>query len=140
MDTLSVKLHTIDDKAMFHADARDNPEIVVDYFPPIGTGKGYTSLELLMVSLGTCVSTTLLGLLRYRMKKTVSSISAEVNGIVRDEHPKALEHIRLTLKISAADLSDSEVKEALQVAENEICPVWAMLKGNVAVEVVTVLC
>lgn len=69
MDTLNVKLQTIDEKAMFSATARENPEITIDYFPPVGTGKGYTSLELLMASFGSCVSTTLLSLLRYRMKK-----------------------------------------------------------------------
>lgn len=48
MSDLSVKLQLIDDKAMLSATARENPAIVMDYFPPIGTGKGYTSLELLM--------------------------------------------------------------------------------------------
>jgi len=45
MDTLNVTLQTIDLKTKFSATARDNQEVIIDYFPPIGTGKGYTSLE-----------------------------------------------------------------------------------------------
>ena len=137
VDTLTVNLHTIDDKVMFSATARKNPEIVIDYFPPIGTGEGYTSLELLMASFGSCVSTAVLTLLRHRMKKAVTGISVEVKGTVREEHPKALAHILLFMKIKAKDLTEADVHEALMVAENSICPVWATIKGNVAVDVET---
>jgi len=134
MDTLTVKMQTIDEKVMFSATSRENPEVVIDYFPPVGTGSGYTSLELLLASFGSCVGTGLLTLLRFRMKKSISGMSVAVTGTVREEHPKAIQHIVLKLKIKAKDLSEPEVRGALQVAENEICPVWAMVKGNVTVE------
>ena len=135
MSDLMVELQSIDDKAMYSATARENPAIVIDYFPPVGTGKGYTSLELLMASFGSCVSTTLLSVLRYKKKKVVSDISAEVEGTVREVHPKALEHILLRLKIKAKDLTETEVRETLIVLEEKLCPVWAMIKGNVTVSV-----
>lgn len=136
-NTLTVKLQTIDDKAMFNAAARKNPAVTIDYFPPVGTGKGYTSMELLMIAFGSCVSTTLLTLLRYKMKKSVTGLSAQVNGTVREEHPKALQHILLLLKINSKDLTEAEVQSALKIAEDTMCPVWAMIKGNVTVEVKT---
>ena len=136
-NTLNVRLHTLDDKTRFSAAARDNPEVVVDYFPPVGTGKGYTSLEILMISFGSCISSVLMTLLRYRMKKTVNGVSTEVSGAVREEHPKVLEHILVSIKIKAKDLSDAEVQTALKLAEDTMCPVWAMIKGNVTVEVKT---
>jgi len=135
MSDLMVNLQSIDDKAMYSATARENPAIVIDYFPPVGTGKGYTSLELLMASFASCVSTTLLSVLRYKKKKVVSDISAEVEGTVREVHPKALEHILLRLKIKAKDLTETEVRETLIVLEEKLCPVWAMMKGNVSVSV-----
>jgi putative redox protein len=136
-NTLAVNLQTIDDKVMFSATARENPAIIVDYFPPVGTGNGYTSLELLMISFGSCVSITLMSLLRYRMKKTVDGIFVEVVGTVREEHPKALEHIVLRLKFKAKDLKEAEVQEVLKTAEDTMCPVWAMIKRNVTVAVET---
>ena len=135
MSDLMVNLQSIDDKAMYSATARENPAIVIDYFPPVGTGKGYTSLELLMASFASCVSTTLLSVLRYKKKKVVNDISAEVEGTVREVHPKALEHILLRLKIKAKDLTETEVRETLIVLEEKLCPVWAMIKGNVTVSV-----
>lgn len=135
MDTLTVKMQTIDEKTMFSATARENPEIIIDYFPPAGTGNGYTSLELFMTSFGSCVSTTVLSLLRYRMKKKVDGVVAEVQGTVREEHPKALKHILLTLTFKSKELSKAEAQEALKVAEDKLCPVWSMIKGNVEVDV-----
>lgn len=135
MDTLTVKLQTIDEKTMFSAMARENPEIIIDYFPPIGSGKGYTSLELFMASFGSCVSSTLLSLLRYRMRKKVDGVVVEVQGTVREEHPKGLKHILLSLTFKSKELSKAEALEVLKVAEDKMCPVWSMIKGNVDVDV-----
>ena len=135
MENLNISLHSRDDKVKFSATARDNPEIVIDYSPPIGTGEGYTSLELLMASYGSCVSTTVLTILRHQMRKKVDGISVDVQGVVRDEHPKALERMNVALNIKASDLSEPEVRQALAVAEEKLCPVWAMIKGNVEIDI-----
>ena len=137
---LTMDLHTIDDKVRWSAKARENPEIVIDYLPPIGTGNGYTSLEVFLASFGSCVGSVLLTLLRHRMKKSVSGISAVAKGTVREEHPKAFQHILLLLKISATDLTEQEVRQALKAAEETMCPVWAMIKGNVAVDIDIEIC
>jgi putative redox protein len=132
---LNVSLHSLDDKAMLNVEVRDNPNLVIDYFPPVGTGKGYTSMELLMASFGSCVSTTLLSLLRYKMHKNISSISVNIQGIVRSEHPRSLEKMSAVLDIVSNDVSKQEAYQALKVAEENVCPVWAMLKGNVDIDV-----
>jgi putative redox protein len=134
MDTINIKLKTIDDKAMFSATARDNPELIIDYFPPVGTGNGYTSLELLMASFASCVSTTILSLLRHKMQKTVDGISINVNGTVRESHPKALENMHVGLNIKANNLSEDDVQHALKISEESFCPVWSMIKGNVTID------
>ncbi len=132
---LNVRLHTIDDKVMFEAAARADSPIVIDYFPPIGTGQGYTSLELLMASFGSCLGTALLALLRNRMRKTVRGLSVEVAGEQREEHPKKIERMNVTLTLDADDLTEDDVRKMIAVSEEQVCPVWAMLKGNVEVDV-----
>jgi len=136
MDTLTVKLQSLDDKAMFGMAARENPEVIIDYFPPVGTGQGYTSLELLMASFGSCVGTTILTLLRFRLHKTIIGISLNIDGDVRENHPKALERMHVTLRINAPDLTEAEVRQVLHTAEESVCPVWSMLKGNVEIDFV----
>ncbi len=135
MEKLTVKLHSLDNKVKFGATARNNPQIVTDYFPPIGTEQGYAPLELLMISFASCTCTALLTLLRNRKRKVVDGISVELEGIVREEAPKIVERMNMILNIKASDLTEQEVREMLQVAEEQVCPVWAMIKGNVEVEV-----
>ena len=135
MGILNVKLQSLDEKTMYSAVARDNPDIAIDYFPPIGSGKGYTSLELFLASFVSCVCSTVLSLLRYRMKKSIKGVTAEAQGTVREEHPKALKHILLTLSLNSDEVTKEEAYDALKVAEEKMCPVWSMIKGNVEVEV-----
>lgn len=134
MKELSVKLHSIDDKVKFSAVSRENPEVVIDYFPPFGTGEGYTSLELLLASAASCVGTLLVTQLRGKMGRTISSLSINASGIQRDTHPMALTHIRLEYVITSPDAQDAEVQRVLAIADDKLCPVLAMLKGNVEIE------
>lgn len=105
MSELSVRLHTIDDRVKYSAVSRENPEIIIDYFPPFGEGEGYTSLELLLVSLASCLSTTMLTLIRGKMKKTITSLAVEASGTTRDTHPKAFTHIRRALTVTSRPTS-----------------------------------
>lgn len=135
MPDLTVNLNSLDNKVKVGATARNNPEVVIDYFPPIGTGEGYTSLELLMISYGSCLATTILTVLRHKMQKTVYGISVEINGTVREEHPKTLTHMKVLLRMDAKDVTGQEMSQAVQAAEEGLCPVWAMIKGNVDIDI-----
>jgi len=134
-DHLEVSLKTVNDKVRFSATAGENPEVLIDYFPPFGDGEGYTSLELLLISFMSCASTTVLGYLRSVLKKSVSSLQAKAEGDVCADHPKALRNIDLSLSIHSEDVVESDVEMALKAAETRLCPVWAMLKGNVEIRV-----
>ncbi len=134
-DYLEIHLHTVNDKVKFVSGSRDNPEITVDYFPPIGGGEGYTSLELLLISFSSCISSTLLTILRAILHKKVDSLKAKAKGIVREEHPRAFSNIELELSFKSQDADEDDVKKAVAMAEERLCPVWAMLKGNVEINV-----
>lgn len=133
-DTLSVNLHALDEKAKLSVDVRDNPPLVIDYFPPVGTGEGYTSLELLMAAYGSCVNTVLVSILRHRMKKTAHTVSIALEGAVHESHPKKLDTLKTVIRLKAEDVTQEEADKALRDAES-ICPVGAMLKGNVEIHV-----
>ncbi len=135
LNALEVKLQLINEKLKFSAKARSNPEFVIDYFPPFGDGEGYTSLEVFLSSFCSCISSTVLTLLRAKMKKTISALNVVAKGSVREEHPKALTHIAVEMDITSPDVEKSDVQAALTIAEEKLCPVWAMIKGNVEVTV-----
>lgn len=135
MSEISIKLHTVDDRVKQEGVARENPTVVIDYFPPFGEGAGYTSQELLLISLSSCLSTTMLTLIRGKMKRTITAMAVETSGTTRETHPKAFTHIRLALTITSPDILAEEVQKAIDVSEEKLCPVWALLKGNVEITV-----
>lgn len=132
---LEVSLRTINDKVKFIASSRENPVLTVDYFPPVGGGEGYTSLELLLISFSSCLGTALLTILRNRMRKTVTALRVNAKGVQREEHPMSLSKIMLEIELESPDLERDDVDKALTVSEQRICPVWAMIKGNTEVSV-----
>ena len=132
---MEITLKSQDGKVRFLAESRSNPALTIDYFPPYGTADGYTSLELLLCSFASCVSSTLAIFLRNYMNKTVTSINATAKGYEREDHPKALSKIELDLHIESPNTKDADVEKALVILETKMCPVWFMIKGNVEVEV-----
>ena len=54
----------------------------------------------------------------------------EARGKRREEHPTVLREISLDFVITGADTDPDRVTQALKIAEEQLCPVWAMLKGG----------
>ena len=112
----------------FHASTGEHT-ICLDY--PLGPGPtaGPTPLEMLLTSLAVCAGSTL-GLLLDRMKQPVTGLTVEARGKRRDEHPTLLTEISLEFVISGAGTAADKVAQALKTAEEQLCPVWAMLKDS----------
>ncbi|MBI9107690.1 MAG: OsmC family protein [Spirochaetales bacterium] len=125
----------LNQKAKFRCSVNGKPPIISDYTPPHGDGEGYTSLELMLLSLASCFASTVKFILTGPMKKTVSAINATAKGERRREHPTCFEKIELFLDINADCLRAEELENVINAAEESICPVYAMLRGNVEIVV-----
>lgn len=119
-------------KVQFTGKTRSNPEIIMDYFPPFGDGQGYTGLELLLVSLAGCSGTSVVGILR-KMNKNIISFNVAAKGIRRDQNPTSFQKIYLEFRLTSDNTDDSDIQKAIKISEETLCPVWAMLKGNVEI-------
>lgn len=133
-EILEVTVHSTDQKLGFAGTAKSNPPIIMDYTPPLGDGKGYMPLELLLMSLANCSGGTLSYLLK-KMGKNISSVQVNAKGVRRDHSPTSFMKIFLEFSLQSSDCGDEDVRRALKLAEESICAVWDMLKGNV--EIVT---
>lgn len=131
-DPLEVSVDLMNDKVLFSGSLRSNAPIAVDYTPPIGDGQGYTSLELFLVSLTTCMGTSVLLILR-KMHKTITGCHIQAHGTRRAEHPTCFQQIAVEVELHSPDVTESDVQHAMQIAETSLCPVWAMIKNNVEV-------
>ncbi|MBI5403094.1 MAG: OsmC family protein [Ignavibacteriae bacterium] len=128
---LLAKVVLINNKLNFSGTADSNPPVSIDYTPPLGDNLGYTSLELFLLSLSSCVGSAVLSILR-KMKKEIKGFEIESKGIRKQEHPTGLKTVYLNININSSDVKDEDMEKVIQLSES-ICPVWSMVKGNVEV-------
>ncbi len=134
MNHLKASAELINEKAKFKCTVDGRDPIIVDYVPPLGDGEGYTSLELLLLSLATCFGSTVKFMLAEQMKKRIDGLRIQAAGVRREEHPTSFETIRLELIFKTPELKPEELERVMQMAKDIYCPVWAMLKTAVPIE------
>jgi putative redox protein len=129
--TLTASIKLLNQKLHFEGNVDGNESISIDYTPPLGDNLGYTSLELLLLSLSSCVGSAMLVVLR-KMQKQVRSFEIVSNGIRRQEHPTGFESISLEVILQSGNISHDDMAKVTHLIEG-LCPVLSMLKGNVAI-------
>jgi putative redox protein len=128
----SVKL--VNNKLHFRGMVDGNHPVDIDYIAPLGDDEGYTSLELLLLSLASCVGSAVLTFLR-RMEKNISACRIDASGKRRPEHPTGFERIELNLVIHSNNISSSDMDKVILLTEGKYCPVYSMIRGNTDVRI-----
>ena len=131
---LNASIALVNDKLQFKAIVDENDPISIDYTPPLGDNLGYTSLELFLLSLSSCVGSSVLTFLR-KMRKSITGFEIHSRGIRKEEHPTCFKSIILTIDLKSDDTSEEDLNKVIKLSEDTYCPVWAMIKGNVEVEI-----
>ena len=126
---LEVTVRSTNERLGYVGGLRSLHPIDIDYVPPLGDGRGYTPLEMLLMSLAACSGGTI-GLLLRKMGKTVSDIAVKAQGNRREQHPTSFRDIRLEFTVTSGDVRDADMQKVIKLAEESVCPVWAMVKGN----------
>ncbi|MPM14048.1 hypothetical protein SDC9_60408 [bioreactor metagenome] len=134
MDNLLVTVTRTDLKLHFEGVSKDNEDFSVpfDFAPPIGEGNGFAGLELLLMALAGCISTTLVFLLG-RAGKHIKAFSATAEGI-RSERPMTLKEVHMGVQIKSNNISASDMETVIRQAE-AMAPVWQAVKNNVLVKI-----
>lgn len=133
-NAVETQIRLVGDKVCFQTINQTGVPITIDSPSPYGDGQGDTPLALFLTSFAGCAAMSLLTLLRNRMRKTVTGMTAQAVGVTKDEHPKAFSSIQLKITLVSPDATEKETLRALDSVENKICPVWAMIRGNVQVD------
>ena len=103
-------------------------DVTIDYpMRPDETVAGPTPLQLLLASLAACSGSTVALVLR-RMEQPFEALEVHARGRRRDEHPTVITDIDLEFVVSGTDVEVAAIERALKIAEDQLCPVWAMLK------------
>lgn len=138
-DTMSelqeeVTIKLVNDKVRFTGVSLASPDhpVSIDYVPPLGDGMGFRGLELFLLSFGGCSATAVVALLR-KMGKTVSGFEVRAKGTRSEKPPIKLEKICIEFLLESKDAEEKDLRRAVQLAEESVCPVWQLIKNNVDV-------
>ncbi len=123
---LNATINLANDRLLFEGIVEGNRPIAIDYIPPLGDNLGYTSLELMLLSLSSCIGTALLVMLR-RQGKIIQQFSIKSEGTRRKSHPTSLEEIHLFVETKALGLTVEEMDKTITMVKGA-CPVWDMIK------------
>jgi putative redox protein len=135
---LQAAVTLVNHRLHFRGVADQNAPVSIDYVPPLGDNSGYTSLELLLLSLSSCIGSSVLTLLR-KMRKTIDHFEIQAVGTRHEEHPTGFKKIVLEIKMTSPGTSKEEVLKVIAMSEEKYCPVWSMIKGNVEVQIIPVI-
>lgn len=108
---LETQTTLVNDRVQFSGKARNNPFVLMDYFPPFGDGEGYTGLEMLLLSLSGC-SCTAIKVLLQKMNKTVEGLTVAASGIRKEAAPYAFSHIHLVYTLTSSNADDAVFEKA----------------------------
>jgi putative redox protein len=128
---LKVNAH-LTGKICLQGTAHTGATVNLDYPAPLGEDQGFMPLEMLLLSLAGCSGHTVLLLLR-KMRQPVESLAVEATGTRRDEHPTVFTRIEVRFTIIGQGVEPAAVERALKMSEEQLCPVWAMLKPSVEI-------
>lgn len=124
-------VHAVNRGGMIVTAGDDHHTVTMDYPMPGAESEelaGLTPLRMLLASLAACSGNSLAVLLR-KMRQPVAEVEVDARGLRRDEHPTVITEIALEFTVRGAGVEPAAVEKALAISEEQVCPVWAMLKG-----------
>jgi len=104
-----------------------NHWVTMDASPKAGgSGAGTSPMELLLLSVGGCTAVDVINMLKKR-KKQVDKFDVELSAKRADTHPKVYTEIHLTYKFWGKDLTEKEVRRAIDLSKSKYCSASIML-------------
>ena len=93
---------------------------------------GPTPMELQLVALGGCTAMDVISILR-KMRQDVVDYDVKLTHTRAQEHPKVYTSVQLRHVVRGRNLSEENVRRAIELTMARYCPVFAMLHPTVAI-------
>jgi putative redox protein len=97
-----------------------------------GAPSAATPMELQLIALGGCTAMDTLSILR-KMQQDVAAYDVRLTSERAAEHPRVYTSILMTHEIGGRDLSEAQIRRAIQLTMVRYCPVFAMLYPKVEI-------
>lgn len=127
----ALSVHAVHQGAMRVLATNVTHEVPMDY-PLQADDKcaGLTPLQMLLASLEACSLNSLIVVLKRRMNQPVTGIEVDVRASRAEQYPTVLTEIALDFAVKGTGVAAEAVATALKISEEQLCPVWNMLKGG----------
>ena len=110
-------------------------EVLMDYpLRPDELCIGFTPLQMLLASLAACSVNSLMVVLKRRLNQPVTGIEVDVQALRAEQHPTVLTEIKLQFLVMGTGVDPEVVADAIKVSEDQLSPVWNMLKGGTPIQ------
>lgn len=117
-------------KLGFEAQTESGHHFSLDAKPQVdGEGGGPTPMEVLLVSLAGCTGMDVASILKKK-RVGLQHMTVKVNGERAPEHPKYFTRIEVRFDIQGKDISEEDVKRAIELSKDKYCSVSVMLKDK----------
>jgi len=93
-----------------------------------------TPVELLLIAVGGCMGSDVVDILRKKREK-VTDYRVEVRGERRTDFPRSFRKIQLHHIIKGHNVSESAVKQAIELSDSKYCSVAATLRPTAEISV-----
>lgn len=110
-------------------------EVLMDYpLRPDESCAGFTPLQMLIASLAACSVNSLMVVLKRRLDQPVTGIEVDVRALRSEQHPTVLTEIALNFLVKGTGVEPEAVAKTIEISEDQLCPVWNMLKGSTPIQ------
>lgn len=97
------------------------------------TEAGFRPMELLLASLGSCLSIDVLNILK-KQRQEVKSYKVNVSGKRRAEEPAIFEHILIELFV-VGPVDTAKLETAIQLSKEKYCSVYKIVSQTAEIEI-----
>jgi len=88
-----------------------------------------------MASLAACSANSMMVVLKRRLNQPVTGIEIDVRAQRAEQHPTVLTQIALDFLVKGASVDPESIAQAIKISEEQLCPVWNMLKNSTPITV-----
>jgi len=123
----------LNDGLRFTATTASGFEVELDSaVDPAGPVSAASPMELQLVALGGCTAMDVISILR-KMRQDVVDYDVKLTHTRAQEHPKVYTSVQLRHVVRGRNLSEENVRRAIELTMARYCPVFAMLHPTVAI-------
>ena len=106
---------------------------------PLGTGPevggnndGFRPMELIAIGIAGCTAMDVVAFLQKK-RRTVEALTVRVTGKRREQPPRIFEELTIDYRVRGPDLTEADIRWAVELSINKYCSVLAMLSQSARV-------